>query len=258
MPDISWDPNETLGLELMKKYSPHLIQDIDNSIHWITTGVLNSKRKKPFVIAFTGASSCGKSYLAKLLTQILSEKISVAYFSQDNYYCNFKENYASIYDLETFYNTINFDDPHHIRFDKMFKDLTFMKNAKIGDKFYIPKITFGTNLDFPFIEEKATKLTISPVIITEGVYSLINPEINKLYDLKIYVNMEDTVRKKIWEDRNKKEDRHYTENNWLTTIDALETHIKPTRKYANLVLDNTSLSSEISTLFEILFAIRTT
>ena len=255
MLDISYDPNETLGLKLQEKY-PRLIQSIDG-IHWRTTGILDPRRKKPFIIAFTGASSCGKSYLAKLLAQVLSTKIPVSYFSQDNYYRNFKEDYSSTHSLEDFYNTINFDDPRHIRFDKMHQDLTLMKSSSIGDKFYIPKITFGTNLEFPFIEETAVEIDIAPVIITEGVYALTHLETNKLYDLKIYINIDNDKRKQIWENRNQKEGRYYTEHTWLTTIGALNEYIEPTKKYANLILDNTELSPEVQEIFEILFGLKT-
>jgi uridine kinase len=254
MLDIGYDENEVLAIKLQQKYS-NIVKSIDG-IHWITREALSPKRKKPFIIAFTGASSCGKSFLARTLAEILSEKAPVSYFSQDNYYRDFKKDFSHQYSLEDFYNNINFDDPNHIRFDKMYRDLAFMKTSPIGDKFYIPKITFGTNEEYPFIEETAIEIDINPIIITEGVYALTNPEINKLYDLKVYVNMDDNVRKNIWEDRNKKEGRYYTENNWLTTIDALKKHIEPTKKDANLVLDNTTLSSEFIDIFQILFDIK--
>lgn len=233
------------------------IHSIDLSIFWKTRWAFAKARKKPFVIAFTGASSCGKSYLARLLTSILSQKLPVSYFTQDNYYRDFKKDYGQNFALNEFYNMINFDDPNHIQFHKLFDDLTTIKNSELGDKIYIPKIKFGTDEDFPYILENGTELDINPIIITEGVYSLVNPEINDLYDLKIFIKMEDDVRKDIWETRNKKEGRHYTENNWTTTIDAFHQYISPTEKWADLVLDNTSMSAHFKDLFEVLFEFKT-
>jgi uridine kinase len=226
--------------EIIKSIKPNTLKNI-------------KENNFPYIIAFTGASSSGKTYLAKLLAQILSEEFSVSYFSQDNYYRCFKTDFSPKYTLEEFYKKINFDDPNHFKFDNLKNDLFSIKGAPLGSSFYLPKITFGTDIYFPFIEEKILPIEVAQIIITEGVYSLTNPEVNKLYDLSFFIDMDHDVRKENWVKRNLKEGRFFNEHMWETTVDSLKAHIKPTRKYADIVIDNSKLSEDCEKFFRSLF-----
>lgn len=212
-----------------------------------------NKAKRPYIIGFTGASSSGKTYLAKLLTSILSENFDVAYFSQDNYYRCFKTDFENLYSLSEFYNTINFDDPNHFRFNKLQSDLLQIKKTKFQNTFNLPKITFGTSTHFPFIEEEALPIKVSPIIITEGVYALTNPKVNEVYDLTFFVDMDDNIRKEVWTNRNTKEGRFFNEAMWETTVESLNSHILPSRNHANIILNNTNLSNNCEAFFKDLF-----
>lgn len=211
-----------------------------------------SKVKKPYIIGLTGASSSGKTYLAKLLISILSENSNVAYFSQDNYYRCFKTDFENLYSLSEFYSIINFDDPNHFRFNKLQSDLLQIKKTKFQDIFNLPKITFGTNTCFPSIEEGALPIKVSPIIITEGVCSLTNLDLNILYDLKIFIESDHVKRKEIWTNRNIKEGRFFNNRMWQTTVEAYENYILPSKRNADIVLDNTNLV-DYSSFFKDLF-----
>ena len=59
-----------------------------------------------------------------------------------------------------------------------------------------------------------------------------------LYDLKIYVDIDDAERRERWLSRNKRENRGTTDNMWNTTVECLHEYILPTRQVADLVLNN--------------------
>jgi uridine kinase len=240
-----------LKKHLLKQRFPKILTDLE------AVSLRNIKDlktlKKPYIITFTGASSSGKTYLAKLLASILSEQVPVSYFSQDNYYRDFNKDFSDKYSLSEFYETINFDDPQHFRFAKLKQDLLHIKKASIGGSIDIPKITFGTGKDFPFIEEKGLNIPITPVLITEGVYTLVDPEVHPVYDFKFFINMENDTRKNIWIERNTKENRYFNDHMWETTVESLNSHILPSKVHADMVIDNTLLSSDCEKLFRDLF-----
>lgn len=210
-------------------------------------------KKQIKIIAFTGASSSGKTFLAKKLDSILSKRSS--YFSQDNYYRDFKKDFSGKYSLEEFYQNINFDDPQHFNISKLLNDLRKIKNITNLQTVFLPKIVFGTDSDFPYSIENGTSLLIKEYVITEGVYALKYPDYNieKEYDLKIFVEIDESTRKQIWMKRNQEEGRYFNEHMWQTTVDAYNKYIYPTKETADIVLNNTTPFYDFTDFFKSTF-----
>ena len=196
-----------------------------------------SVQQAPFVIALTGASGSGKSFIRESLVEMLSEVSPVTAFTQDNYYRDFEADFTHL-PLDRFYDEIDFDDPAHIRFKKLGIDLETIRAARYGQRVTIPKLRFGTPDAKPTILENAIELPVSPFIVTEGIHAFHDPAILPLYDLKIYVDIDDAERRERWLSRNKRENRGTTDNMWNTTVECLHEYILPTRQVADLVLNN--------------------
>ncbi|HEY9745401.1 MAG TPA: hypothetical protein V6C99_04210 [Oculatellaceae cyanobacterium] len=193
--------------------------------------------KKPFVIAIAGPSGSGKSYLREALVERLNQFTDVSAFTQDNYYRDFEADFPDV-PLERFYHEVDFDDPCHIRFRQLRQDLRRIRSSVIGSVIRIEQFRFGTPSSKPTIIPGGCPLKVNPFIITEGIHAFYDPTILPLYDLKIYVDVDEKTRKQRWLERNRRENRGTTDNMWNTTVACLERHILPTRSLADVIINN--------------------
>jgi len=121
--------------------------------------------KKTIIIALSGPSGSGKSYIREQLVDHLNRLLPISTFTQDNYYRDFELDFPQI-PLERFYHQIDLDDPAHIRFSHLVRDLTNIRHQPVGNTVKIPQFRFGTPTQKPGIVENAQILPITPVIIT--------------------------------------------------------------------------------------------
>jgi uridine kinase len=204
---------------------------------------------KPFTIALTGPSGSGKSFIREVLVNQLSQFTDVAAFTQDNYYRDFEADFHHL-PLERFYDEINFDDPAHIRFKHLQQDLHRLRNQPIGSVLRLPRLRFGTPARKPAIIEEDLELQITPFVVTEGIHAFYDPGVLPYYDLKIYVDVEESTRRERWLARNKLENRGTTDNMWQTTVDCLRQHILPAQLAADLVINNNLPQEQVARFLE--------
>lgn len=213
----------------------------DNLDHWARQIALASK---PFTIALSGPSGSGKSFIREALVNELAKISEVSSFTQDNYYRDFEADFPHL-PLALFYDQIDFDDPDHIRFRHLGRDLQRFKAQPLGSGIQIPKLRFGTPGIKPAIIEEALHLPVKPFMVTEGIHAFYEPAILPFYDLKIYVDIDEKTRRQRWLARNIQENRGITDNMWNTTVQCLERHILPTRTVADLVINNNAPASQV-------------
>lgn len=193
--------------------------------------------RQPFIIALTGPSGSGKSFIRKALVEQLAQVAPVSAFTQDNYYRDFEADFPHI-SLERFYDEVDFDDPAHIRFRHLAADLESLRKLPLGDRMRIQQFRFGTPTSKPTIVPGGRELSVAPFIITEGIHAFYDPALLPLYDLKIYVDIDEATRRERWLARNREENRGTTDNMWNTTVACLKRHILPTRSLADMVINN--------------------
>jgi uridine kinase len=213
----------------------------DNLNQWARQIAMGSK---PFTIALSGPSGSGKSFIREALVSELSKVSEVSSFTQDNYYRDFEADFPHL-PLALFYDQIDFDDPDHIRFRHLAKDLQRFKAQPLGSGIQIPKLRFGTPSLKPAIIEEALHLPVKPFMVTEGIHAFYEPAILPFYDFKIYVDIDEKTRRQRWLARNIQENRGITDNMWNTTVQCLERHISPTRAVADLVINNNAPASQV-------------
>ncbi|MCE3236057.1 MAG: uridine kinase [Vampirovibrio sp.] len=191
----------------------------------------------PFTIALSGPSGCGKSFIREKLVYELSKVSEVSAFTQDNYYRDFEADFPHL-PLERFYDEIDFDDPAHIRFLYLGRDLERLRRQTLGHSIKIPRLRFGTPTRKPTILENDTELKVTPFVITEGIHAFYEASILPHYDFKIYVDVDEHTRRARWLERNRLENRGTTDNMWNTTVECLNNHLLPGRALADLVINN--------------------
>ncbi len=197
----------------------------------------NQPPSKSFTIALAGASGSGKSYIREELESSLLSISKIASFTQDNYYRDFKADFPHL-SLTRFYDEIDFDDPTHIRFDKLADDLQRVKKANYGDILKLPKLCYGTPQAKPTIIPEGQSIQVASFIITEGIFAFYDLSLTHLYDLKIFVDIDENKRRERWLARNIRDNRGTTDNMWQTTVHCLKNHILPSREVADLVINN--------------------
>ncbi len=214
----------------------------DNLSQW--AGQITS-HAKPFTVALSGPSGSGKSFIRETLVGQLAKISAVSSFTQDNYYRDFEADFPHL-PLALFYDQIDFDDPDHIRFRHLGRDLQRFQALPMGSGIQIPQLRFGTPSQKPAIIEEALHLPVTPFMVTEGIHAFYEPAILPLYDFKIYVDIDEKTRRQRWLARNLQENRGVTDNMWNTTVHCLERHILPTRAVADLVINNNAPASQVT------------
>jgi uridine kinase len=206
---------------------------------------------RPFTIGITGGSGSGKTQVRSLLLSALNTLSAATVLLQDNYYINFEAMTPHL-SLERFYHEIDFDDPAYIRFLDLVRDLKRLKAAPLHSTLTLSKLVYGTPQAKPTLLQDGEHLTVTPFIVTEGIHAFYNEDLRAQYDLKIFVDVPEPIRKARWLERNIADNRGTTDNMWQTTELAMQQYILPNRKFADLVINNTCSVQDLLSFFKAL------
>ena len=180
------------------------------------------------IIGIAGGTGCGKT---TVVNQILNElpEGEVGIISQDSYY---KDTTHLSFDERV---KINFDHPRSIDFDLLEQHL---KELKKGNPIHQPV--------YSFVKHNRTGDTIlthpRKVMIVEGILILTNPELRKMFDIKIFVHADSDERlirrlKRDITDRGR--DLDEVLNRYKTTLKPMHNQfIEPTKEYADIIIPN--------------------
>ena len=131
------------------------------------------------LIGLCGGSGSGKTTIIELLKEEFPGQVSV--IDMDNYYISrdelpFEER-----------RLVNYDIPESIDWETMISHIKMLKEGKTVDQ---PKFTFQT-----YERVKETEETkAADILIVDGIFSLYQEELRKLYDLTVYVDVPSDVR----------------------------------------------------------------
>ncbi len=131
----------------------------------------------PYLIAISGGSGSGKTYISRALNALLPYESSI--LSYDNYY---KDQSALPFDER---GLLNYDDPSILDQKLFMEDL---RKIKKGMAIEVPQYDFVTHT------RKKETVTFEPkdIVICEGIMTLQIPK--EYYDFIIYVNADPDVR----------------------------------------------------------------
>ena len=132
------------------------------------------------LIGICGGTGSGKSTVARKIEKYF-EKIGVVNMSVDSYY----KNHADLNFEKR--SKINFDHPDSIDFELLYNNLnSIKKNIKITQPIYSYKVHKRL--------KKKKLITPKEIIIIEGLHVFYNDKINKLLDLKIFLDVDNKTR----------------------------------------------------------------
>ncbi|MGB0403913.1 MAG: uridine kinase family protein [Salibacteraceae bacterium] len=184
--------------------------------------------KKPYIVGIAGGSASGKtSFINDLKNSFNPSSISI--ISQDNYY--FPKEKQELDEN----GIINFDLPESIDRTQFSKD---MKHLIEGEPITFTEYTFNVS------PENAESVTISPspIIIMEGLFVFHYQEIRDLLDLRVYIDVRESIKLERRINRDIKE-RGYPEGDvkyqWENhVVPSYKKYLRPYRDDAHIIITN--------------------
>jgi uridine kinase len=147
---------------------------------------------KPYIVGITGASGAGKTSVLKKLLQAF-EPHQISLLSQDNYY---KPREEQVKDEN---GIINFDLPEALYLEDYKKDIIQLQQ---GNQIQRKEYTFNNATKTP------TTIVIqpTPILIVEGLFIFHEEEMRNLFDLKVFIDVEDFIglKRRILRDNNER------------------------------------------------------
>ncbi len=180
------------------------------------------------IIGIGGGTGSGKTTVVNEIIKQLPEN-EVGIISQDSYY---NDTSHLNYEQRT---KINFDHPRSIDFDLICEHLSELKK--------------GNAIDQPvysFVKHNRTGDTIHTlprkVMIVEGILILTNPELRKMFDIKIFVHADSDERliRRIKRDITQRgRDINEVLSRYQSTLKPMhEQFIEPTKEFADIIIPN--------------------
>jgi uridine kinase len=188
-----------------------------------------------YLIGIAGGSGSGKTTFAKKVMQRVSE--SVGLLHQDSYYL------ATPPAQPRVHGEPNFDHP--AAFDwALLKD--HLRRLKNGERIQVPTYDFRTCRRQPETEPMGPCKTI----LMEGIYTLWDPEIRNLFDIKVYLHVDSDIRfiRRLHRDvRERGRSLDSIIRQYYDTVRPMHREfLEPTQQYADLVVgDETDIAADV-------------
>ncbi|XWV26454.1 uridine kinase [Tupanvirus soda lake] len=191
------------------------------------TETYNKPVKTPYIIGICGASGSGKSFIAKVISEIIRKMFpktcaEIVIISQDSYYKGG--------DADT-----NYDIPAAIDFDLL---VSHIQKLIYGESIECPTYDFSTHS-----RKKETK-TINPckIIIVEGILIFTQEELRDLFNMKIFIDTATPTQifRRIHRDQNERGRnlheiwQRYERDVWPSYSE----HVAPSSKFADIIINN--------------------
>ncbi len=180
----------------------------------------------PLVIGIAGGSGSGKTTVAQeILNRVGAERI--AYLQQDSYY-------KDLTGLpSTQHAEINFDHPNAVETELLAQHIASLRNLQ---PVAVPIYDFATDRRTP------ETFTVEPrgVILVEGILIFVDPDLRKMFDVKIFVDTDSDLRfiRRLYRDITER--GRTTESvikQYQATVRPMHLEfVEPSKRYADVII----------------------
>lgn len=140
------------------------------------------KSSHAYLIGIAGGSASGKTRVAQSLLKELEASNNIVVVSQDNFYKSLSAEDSEL----AFESNYNFDEPSAFDYDLLAECILALKGCK---SVQIPNYSFQLHQR----TDKRTNLYGATVVIVEGLFTLFDPAVRNLFDLKIFVEVRSSL-----------------------------------------------------------------
>ncbi len=232
--------------------TPIFIEVNPNFISRFSKRLINNPHKR-LLIGITGESASGKSTICKKIKEVIGQyEMPVTILSTDNY---FNDISALINKYGSFDSLIehgyDIDSPKNFQLDILKSDLIDLSEGlDIKAPMYLPN---GTGVSVPH----ALDIESEKVIVVEGIATMYE-DIKDVFDVKIYVEADNEIRKERFmkragEERNQNLDK--AEQHWNYLEHTGSQHVRPCRQEADFVLNGNSNLKYLALVLEYIHTI---
>ncbi len=184
--------------------------------------------QKPYFLGISGGSGSGKTTLLRRIVQRLG-KHAITLISQDNYYIS-RDDLPR--DLD---GQINFDHPSALNLDALALDIA---KLQAGESFDILEYTFNN----PDRRPAMLRFEPRPIVLIEGLFVFNHPDVDKMLNLKVFVDTSEHLRLSRRIRRDAKE-RGYGLDEVLAyyerfVVPMYRQHIEPFRNECDMIIPN--------------------
>lgn len=263
-PDLtSKSGRELLAFYLQAKFKQLFVYDKKQQIPIInainptfisrfTRRIISSPQKR-MLIGVTGESASGKSTICREIKRVIEElSMPVTVLSTDNYFNDISElinKYGSFDNVRD--SGYDLDAPSNFQLNILKSDLMDLSDGiDIKAPMYLPN---GTGVSVP----EAFDVSAQKIIVVEGIATMYE-DIKDIFDIKIYVETDNQLRKDRFMSRAVEERNQDIDNalkHWNYISDAGEKYVKPFRSIADLVLNGNSDLKYFAQILEYLYDI---
>ena len=185
-----------------------------------------TKKKSPLVIGIAGGTGSGKTTIADYLLETVGPE-KIAFLPHDAYYHELPhlspEERAKV----------NFDHPSALETDLLIEHI---HQLKAGKSIELPQYDFKTHTR----TSQTTLIEPQQILIVEGILIFAEPDLRKLFDLKIYVDTDADIRFIRRLRRDIEERGRTTENvigQYLDTVRPMHLEfVEPSKRYASVII----------------------
>lgn len=180
----------------------------------------------PFLIGIAGGTGSGKTTVANAIVKRVGEE-RIAILSHDSYYRDFVDLPKDILDRQ------NFDHPDSLESELLVRHLKALKQGMVVET---------PIYDFKVHRRAAETRRVEPrkVILVDGILIYAEPELRKLFDVKIYVDTDADIRlirrlKRDIAERGRSVESVVTQ--YESTVRPMHMEfVEPSKRYADLII----------------------
>ncbi len=205
-----------------------------NFITRFSKRLINNPNKR-LLIGITGESASGKSTICKEIKKNIENfNLPVSVLSTDNYFNDISKEIKEYGGFDNLRDAgYDLDSPANFQLDILKNDLIKLSEGiDIKAPMYLPN---GTGISLP----EAQDVYSNKIIVVEGIATMYET-VQDVFDIKIYVETENDIRRERFISRACNERNQDEENaikHWNYLIDAGEKYVKPFRDKADLILN---------------------
>jgi len=184
------------------------------------------KNKTSLVIGIAGGTGSGKTTIADYILETVGPE-KIAFLPHDAYY----RDQIDLTNEER--SLVNFDHPASLETELLIEHITNLRNQQT---IHLPDYDFKTHSR----TNKTIPIYPQPIILIEGILILAEPELRKLFDLKIYVDTDADIRFIRRLKRDIEERGRTTESviiQYLKTVRPMHLEfVEPSKRYASVII----------------------